>query len=100
MSARRRSTPTTRGERACTVEPATRRAGAIVTGTWSVGGTSTCTTGTNGRCQVSKAKLPGTTISVMFTVTSVAWSGGTYVSAENHDSDLDSTGTLISIAKP
>lgn len=76
------------------------RAGAVVTGTWSSGGTAKCTTGTNGRCLVSKSKLPGATTSVTFTVTSVAWSGGTYVSSANHDTEGDSNGTTILIIKP
>jgi len=75
-------------------------AGALVSGGWSSGGTATCTTGTNGRCSLSRTKLPGTTTSVTFTVTSVAWSGGTYVPSANHDPDGESDGTTISIAKP
>ncbi len=84
------------------VDSATHAAlvGAVVTGSWSSGGTATCTTGTNGRCLVSKAKLPGTTTGVTFTVTSVVWSGGSYVPLENHDPDGDSNGTAISVAKP
>ncbi len=74
--------------------------GAVVTGTWSSGGTATCTTGSNGRCLVSRTKLPGTTGNVTFTVTSVVWSSGTYVPSDNHDPDADSNGTWISIAKP
>ena len=34
------------------------------------------------------------------TVTSVTWSGGTYVPLANHDPDNDSDGTTIAIAKP
>ena len=75
-------------------------AGAVVTGTWSSGGTARCTTGTNGRCLVSRTKLPSATASVTFVVTSVTWSGGTYVPSANHDPDGDSNGTTISIAKP
>ncbi len=75
-------------------------AGAVVTGTWSSGGTARCTTGTNGRCVVSRTKLPSATASVTFTVTSVTWSGGTYVPSANHDPDDDSNGTTIAIAKP
>ena len=75
-------------------------AGAVVTGTWSSGGTARCTTGTNGRCLVSRTKLPSATASVTFIVTSVTWSGGTYVPSANHDPDGDSNGTTIAIAKP
>lgn len=75
-------------------------AGAVVTGTWSTGGTATCTTGANGRCNVSRTKLPAATTSLTFTVTSVAWSGGTYTPSLNHDADGDSNGSSILIAKP
>ena len=75
-------------------------AGAVVTGTWSSGGTARCTTGTNGRCLVSRTKLPNATASITFIVTSVTWSGGTYLPSANHDPDRDSNGTTIAIAKP
>jgi len=74
--------------------------GAVVTGTWSTGGSGSCTTGTNGRCQVSSPKLPATTTSATFSVTGVAKSGWTYVPSVNHDPDGDSDGTAITITKP
>jgi serine protease AprX len=74
-------------------------AGAKVTGTWTGGKTGSCTTGTNGRCQVStrygKAKASAT-----FTVTSVSFTGHAYASGENHDPDADSDGTSVVIARP
>jgi len=79
-------------------------AGAVVTGSWTRGttslGTATCTTGSTGRCTVTKSKLPASTTSVTFTVTSVAKSGSTYDPVANHESDGDSTGTSITVAKP
>jgi hypothetical protein len=75
-------------------------AGAVVAGTWSSGAAASCTTGSNGRCAVSRTKLASATTSVTFTVTSVAWSGGTYVPIANHDADGDSTGNSIAVAKP
>ena len=74
-------------------------AGAVVTGTWTGGAASTCTTGTTGRCTVSnpyrKARAAAT-----FTVTSVTKAGLTYAAGSNHDPDGDSTGTAITVARP
>jgi len=77
--------------------------GVVVTGSWSVGGTSSCTTNTNGVCTVQKTKLSRATVaSVTFTVTNGTRSGWTYISAHNHDGDTpaDSTGTAITILRP
>jgi pimeloyl-ACP methyl ester carboxylesterase len=77
-------------------------AGATLTGSWTGGtsGSSSCVTGANGRCTVSKTGLPKKAASVSFTVTSVTRSAWTYTAAANHDPDGDSTGTSISVAKP
>jgi hypothetical protein len=75
--------------------------GAIVTGTWSNGGTSSCTTGATGTCQVQKTKLARSTVpSVTFTVTGVTLAGWTYDLSANHEPDGDSTGTSITILRP
>ena len=75
--------------------------GAIVTGTWSNGGTASCTTTAAGTCTVQKTKLSLSGVaSVTFTVTNVTRSGGTYVPASNHEPDGDSTGTSIIVNRP
>jgi hypothetical protein len=78
-------------------------ANATVSGGWTNGATGTvsCTTNSNGACQVSKTGLnTKTTSSVTFTVTSVTHSTLTYKSSANHDPDGDSNGTSIVISKP
>ncbi len=74
-------------------------AGAKVTGTWTGGKSASCTTGTNGRCQVAK-RYGKAKASVMFTVTSVTYPGATYASGANHDPDGDSDGTSIVVPRP
>ena len=76
--------------------------GVRVTGSWTGGytGTSTCTTDTRGRCQVSSAAMPKTVASASFTVVNATRSGYAYLQANNHDPDGDSDGTTITIARP
>lgn len=76
--------------------------GVVVTGAWSAGatGTATCTTGSNGACQVQVSRIPRATLSVTFTVNSVSRSGASYVASANHDPDGDSTGTTIVVNRP
>jgi serine protease len=75
---------------------------ATVTGAWSGGYTATvtCVTNTAGQCSVSTANLKKTVTSVTFTVTNVTHATLTYYPAVNSDPDGDSTGTVITIAKP
>lgn len=75
--------------------------GAIVTGNWSEGvsGAGTCTTNRKGSCTVSKNSIPLGTSSVDFTVTGITKSGTSYLSLANHDDELDSNGTTITIRK-
>jgi hypothetical protein len=77
-------------------------AGAVVTGRWSglAAGSGTCTTGGNGTCVVVSSGFQKKDRVATFTVTGVAASGLAYSAAQNHDPDGDSTGTVISIAKP
>jgi hypothetical protein len=70
-----------------------------VSGNWSNGGTSSCTTGTNGTCQVTKSRIPNTTTIVTFSISSLSKSGYTYTSGSNHDPESDSNGTSITIIK-
>lgn len=73
--------------------------GAVVSGRWTPGAVSSCTTGTAGTCLVSATKIPTGTTDVTFSVSNVTKSGSTYVAGTNHDPDGDSTGTSIKIAK-
>ncbi len=74
--------------------------GVTVTGVLSNGITTACTTGSNGQCTINLPNLPKTLHSLGFTVTKLARSGTVYVPAMNHDPDLDSDGTAITINKP
>jgi len=77
-------------------------ANATVTGNWSNGvtGTATCTTGSNGQCNVSKSGISNGRSSVTFTVGNVTRSNFTYASTSNHDPDGSSNGTRIVVRKP
>jgi hypothetical protein len=72
--------------------------GAVVTGTFSAGGTKSCTTGSNGSCTMTSGNTTGSTIT--FSVTGVSASGYTYVSGSNTDPDGDSDGTNITVNRP
>lgn len=75
--------------------------GATVSGDWSNGakGSSSCTTDGAGQCSVSKGGLKSNAGSATFTATGIAGSLP-YSSSDNSDSDGDSDGTVIIIAKP
>jgi hypothetical protein len=73
--------------------------GATVSGSWSNGGTSSCTTDAAGTCSVTKGGLSNGTASVTFTVTGVAGSLS-YDPGANTDPDGDSDGTSITVLKP
>jgi hypothetical protein len=75
--------------------------GAQVSGSWSTGGTQTCTTGTSGTCTVTLSNLGrARNASVTYTVNSVSKSGYTYQSTANHDPESDSNGTKITVSRP
>jgi hypothetical protein len=75
-------------------------AGAVVSGSWSPGGSASCTTGTKGTCTVSINGLLLSVSSVTFTAGGVTKTGWTYVAADNHDPDGgDSFGTFITIRR-
>jgi serine protease len=59
-----------------TVEPAL--GGAVVSGTWSTGGSVSCTTDALGVCSVTSSNLGNSTSSVTYNVTNVVLSGYTY----------------------
>ena len=74
-------------------------ANAVVSGYWTGGSTSSCTTNSGGKCDVSRSGIPKTTSSVSFTVTNVARATFVYQPASNHDPDGDSNGTTITVTK-
>jgi serine protease AprX len=74
--------------------------GIVVTGRWnSSSATVSCTTDANGTCTVAKS-WANSRAGVTYTVVSLAASGKTYESGDNHDADGDSTGTSITVARP
>ena len=77
-------------------------ANVTVTGTWSNGasGTASCTTDSNGQCNVSKANISNGNHVVTFTVNNATRTGFTYIPGSNHDPDGGSTGTRIDINRP
>ncbi len=75
--------------------------GIVVTGTWSTGGSASCTTAANGTCAVQSPKMSRASVaSVTFTIISATRSGWTYVPGTNHDPDGDSNGTVIVVIRP
>ncbi len=75
-------------------------ANATASGSWSNGGTVSCTTAPSGACTVSKAGLLKIPASVTFTVVNVTHATLSYQSADNHDPDGDSNGTSITVSRP
>lgn len=80
-------------------------AGAVVSGTWSVGGsgTVTCTTNASGQCSLTRGGFSKASVSsVNFTVSSATHAAQAlaYQSSANHDADGDSNGTLITVVLP
>jgi len=73
--------------------------GAVVRGKWPNGTTASCTTNASGLCTI-KRNLAKTKASIVFTVTSVASSLGSYRPADNTDPDGDSNGTKITLHRP
>jgi PKD repeat protein len=77
-------------------------AGATVNVTWSGGasGSDSCVTNGSGQCSVISPNMHKKTGSVTLTVDGVVPSAGSYDSSANHDTDGDSTGTVITALKP
>lgn len=61
--------------------------GATVAGTWSTGGTSTVTTGTDGTCTIYSGNLSTSVAGTTFTVTGIGAAGYTYEPLDNDVSD-------------
>jgi PKD repeat protein len=74
--------------------------GATVSGSWSTGGTASCTTDGGGQCLVSKSAIPKSTKSLMFSIVNATNSTLLYRSVDNHDPDGDSNGTSIAVSRP
>lgn len=72
---------------------------AVVSGTWSTGETSQCTTGVYGVCGVRLSGLPKKIGNVTFTVSNVQRNQGIYDPSANSDPDGDSNGTQITVAR-
>ena len=70
-----------------------------VTGQWGNGGTSNCTITTGGQCLMESSPMAKKNGTVDFSILSVTASGSDYLPGENHDSDGDSDGTSILVAK-
>jgi hypothetical protein len=75
-------------------------AGATLSGSFSRGGSGSCTTNASGLCSITSSKIPNNRTSTSFSVTGVTKSGTTYLAGANHDPDGDSTGTSITVNKP
>ena len=73
-------------------------ANATVSGSWSIGGTGSCTTDSWGQCVVQKSTIPRRTQSVMFTIVNVTNPMFLYKSVDNHDPDGDSNGTSVTVS--
>jgi PKD repeat protein len=66
--------------------------GVAVSGTWSTGsGSTTCTTGGDGRCTVTSSSLSKKTTSVSYTVSGLSRSGWTYQPASNVTTSVSAT---------
>jgi hypothetical protein len=72
-------------------------ADATVSGSWSIGGTGSCTTNVSGQCTLSRTTISRKTQSAMFTIVNVTNSTYLYRSVDNHDPDSDSDGTNITV---
>lgn len=76
--------------------------GATVAGTWTnaATGSTSCITNASGVCSMTKSNLKTTKTSTSFTVTGITGANMTYTAAANHDPEVDSNGTVITINKP
>lgn len=72
-------------------------ANAMVSGSWSIGGTGSCTTDGAGQCVIAKSTIPKKTRSLTFTMVNVTKSNSLCGSVDNHDPDGDSNGTSVTV---
>jgi PKD repeat protein len=73
---------------------------ATVGGSWSSGGTGSCTTSASGQCTMSKSGISNKTQTVTFMVGNVTHATLTYKATDNHEPDGDSDGASIALNKP
>lgn len=73
------------------------KAGVVVTGSWSIGGTSNCTTNKNGTCVLKLTGIPLSTRNVTLTINSLSLANFSYIPADNHDVDGSSDGNSIKV---
>jgi serine protease AprX len=76
---------------------------AIVYGEWSGGyaGSASCVTDASGQCSITSGTIfLRRYTSVTYTVSNVTHASMTYTSADNHDPDGDSDGTVIVVNAP
>lgn len=64
-----------------------------------VGGTDSCTSGSDGTCSITVSDIRKRTGTVTFEVTDVSDADGSYDATSNHDPDGDSDGTTIDVTK-
>jgi PKD repeat protein len=69
--------------------------GALVSGSWNPGGSSSCTTNSAGSCTTSVSLNTKKAASTEFTVINVVVTGFEYDAGANTDADTDSNGTTI-----
>ena len=75
--------------------------GVSVSGSWNNGATGggSCTTGSDGRCSITRSNLKNNVSGATFSITDLS-SGLPYQASANHDPDGDSNGTSIVVFKP
>ena len=76
-------------------------AGATVAGRFTQGGWTklvSCVTDATGACTVDSGTFPSKATTASYTVTNVTGSGA-YNPSANHDPEVDSNGTMISLVK-
>jgi hypothetical protein len=71
-----------------------------VRGSWDNGTLQSCISNRTGYCEMSLVAINLNVASRTFTVTSLTVTGRTYLPSMNHDPDLDSTGTAITVNRP
>jgi hypothetical protein len=70
----------------------------VWTGGWN--GTLACTTDATGTCSVSTGLIASSGTSETMAVKNLTLANATYLPAQNHDPEGDSTGTQITLSRP
>ncbi|HEV8699004.1 MAG TPA: tandem-95 repeat protein [Candidatus Limnocylindrales bacterium] len=74
--------------------------GAVVSGWWTDGPGTTCTTDSSGRCSIASPPYSRRLPAATFNVSTVSRAGYVYDDTANHDPDGDSSGSSISVTRP